>query len=214
MDEQAARAKYPDAPVDLSLRGHSSFRRTDWEPMPGDVFPCGKYMGQSIAECTDWSYLYWAVDTNMLCAERRDIAVSVLLKSGRYAEYDGTILPMDRVNELLAEDAARDEISAAIDLNGCVDLLNVTNIKAWDENEYGSETAVERVNLIWDRWRRKDNPKFAIRWKQTELSKNYAPRRRSIGNRNKRRGSNNRRTTPGRSNASGCGMRLAMANYT
>lgn len=151
MDEQAARAKYPDAPVDLSLRGHSSFRRTDWEPMPGDVFPCGKYMGQPIAECTDWSYLYWAVDTNMLCAERRDIAVSVLLGSGLYGEYDGVLMKMDRVNELLAEDAARDEIAAAIDLNGCVDLLNVTNIKAWDENEYGSETAVERVNLIWDR---------------------------------------------------------------
>ena len=27
MDEKAARAKYPDAPVDLSLRGHSSWTR-------------------------------------------------------------------------------------------------------------------------------------------------------------------------------------------
>lgn len=81
MDEKAARAKYPDAPVDLSLRGHSSWTRTEWEPLPGDVFPCGKYMGQPIAECDDLGYLYWAVDTNMLCAERRDIAVSVLLGS-------------------------------------------------------------------------------------------------------------------------------------
>lgn len=53
-------------------------------------------------------------------------------------------------NVSMDEQAARDEIAAAIDLNGCVDLLNITNIKAWDENEYGSETAVERVNLIWD----------------------------------------------------------------
>lgn len=151
MDEQAARAKYPDAPVDLGLRGHSSFCRTNWEPLPSDVFPCGKYMGQPIADCTDFGYLYWAVDTNMLCGESRDIAVAVLLGSGQYGQYDDMILPMDRVNDLLAQDATRDEIAAAIDINGCVELLNVSNIKDWDENGFGSETGVDRVNLIWDR---------------------------------------------------------------
>ena len=146
MNEQAARAKYPDAPVDLGLRGHSSWSRTEWEPMPADVFPCGKYMGQPIAECTDLSYLYWAVDTNMLCAERRDIAVSVLLGSGLYGEYDGVLMKMDRVNELLAEDATRDEIAAAIDVNGCVDLLSVSNIQRWDDNEFGSTTGIGRTD--------------------------------------------------------------------
>lgn len=151
MDEKAARAKYPDAPVDLGLRGHSSFCRTNWEPLPSDVFPCGKYMGQPITDCSDFGYLYWAVDTNMLCGESRDIAVAVLLGSGQYGQYDDMILPMDRVNDLLAQDAARDEIAAAIDINGCVELLNVSNIKDWDENGFGSETGVDRVNLIWDR---------------------------------------------------------------
>lgn len=151
MDEQAARAKYPDAPVDLGLRGHSSFCRTKWEPLPSDVFPCGMYAGKPIADCTDFGYLYWAVDTNMLCGESRDIAVAVLLGSGQYGQYDDMILPMDRVNDLLAQDAARDEIAAAIDINGCVELLNVSNIKDWDENGFGSETGVDRVNLIWDR---------------------------------------------------------------
>ena len=151
MDEQAARAKYPDAPVDLGLRGHSSFCRTKWEPLPSDVFPCGMYMGKPIADCTDFGYLYWSVDTNMLCGESRDIAVAVLLGSGQYGQYDDMILPMDRVNDLLAQDAARDEIAAAIDINGCVELLNVSNIKDWDENGFGSETGVDRVNLIWDR---------------------------------------------------------------
>ena len=151
MDEQAARAKYPDAPVDLGLRGHSSFCRTNWEPLPSDVFPCGMYAGKPIADCTDFGYLYWAVDTNMLCGESRDIAVAVLLGSGQYGQYDDMILPMDRVNALLAQDAARDEIAAAIDINGCVELLSVSNIKDWDENGFGSETGVDRVNLIWDR---------------------------------------------------------------
>ncbi len=151
MDEQSARAKYPDAPVDLGLRGHSSFCRTNWEPLPSDVFPCGKYMGQPIADCTDFGYLYWAIDTNMLCGESRDIAVAVLLGSEQYGQYDDMILPMGRVNDLLAQDAARDEIAAAIDINGCVELLNVSNIKDWDENGFGSETGVDRVNLIWVR---------------------------------------------------------------
>lgn len=151
MDEQAARAKYPDAPVDLGLRGHSSFCRTNWEPLPSDVFPCGMYAGKPIADCTDFGYLYWAVDTNMLCGESRDIAVAVLLGSGQYGQYDDMILPMDRVNDLLSQDAARDEIAAAIDINGCVELLNVSNIRDWDENGFGSETGVDRVNLIWDR---------------------------------------------------------------
>ncbi len=53
MDEQAARAKYPDAPVDLELRGHSSFCWTNWEPLPSDVFPCGIYMGKPIAPISD-----------------------------------------------------------------------------------------------------------------------------------------------------------------
>ena len=151
MDEQAARAKYPDAPVDLGLRGHSSFCRTNWEPLPSDVFPCGMYAGKPIADCTDFGYLYWAVDTNMLCGESQDIAVAVLLGSGQYGQYDDMILPMDRVNDLLAQDAARDEIAAAIDINGCVELLNVSNIKDWGKNGFGSETGVDRVNLIWDR---------------------------------------------------------------
>ena len=151
MDEQAARAKYPNAPVDMGLRGHSSFSRTNWEPLPTDVFPCGKYMGNPIAECTDFGYLYWAVDTNMLRHESRDIAVAVLLGSGQYGQYDDMILPMDRVNDLLAQDADRDEIAAAIDINGFVELLSVSNIKDWNENKFGSKTGIDHVNLIWDR---------------------------------------------------------------
>lgn len=151
MDGQIARAKYPDARVDLSLHGHSSWTRTEWEPLPGDVFPFGKYMGEPIAECGDLGYLYWTVDTNRLDGERRDIAVSVLLRSGLYGEYNGELMTMDRINELLAEDAIHDEIAAAIDVNGCVDLLNVTNIGQWDEDTFGSNTDVNRVKLIWDR---------------------------------------------------------------
>ena len=43
-------------------------------------------------------------------------------------------------------------------------------------------------------------------------SKSYAPGLHLVGPRNNKRGSNNRRTTPGRSNASGCGMRSRRNN--
>lgn len=167
MDEQTARAKYPDAPVDMSLRGHSSFTRTNWEPLPSDVFPCGKYAGEPIAECSDWSYLYWAVDTQMLCGESRDIAVAVLLKSGEYAEYNGRLLTAARVAEIEQADAALDEIIAAIDANGVVEVVSKTNIQPWDSEvgddfltHYvcGSYTTVDGVNVYW--------PESMVNWFQ------------------------------------------------
>lgn len=139
MDEQAARAKYPDAPVDLGLRGHSSFCRTNWEPLPSDVFPCGKYMGQPIADCSDFGYLYWAVDTNMLCGESRDIAVAALLKSGEYAEYNGRLLTAARVAEIEQADAALDVLIAGIDETGVIEVESVSNVRGI-QDEYNEQT--------------------------------------------------------------------------
>ena len=167
MDETTARAKYPNAPVDLSLRGHSSFRRTDWEPMPCDVFPCGKYMGQPIADCSDFGYLYWAIETNILCGESRDIAVAILLKSGQYAEYNGRLLTADRVAEIEQADAVLDELIAGIEANGVIEVVSKTNIQPWDSmvgddflTHYvcGSYTTIDGVNVYW--------PESMVNWFQ------------------------------------------------
>lgn len=139
MDEQAARAKYPDAPVDLGLRGHSSFCRTHWEPLPSDVFPCGQYMGQSIADCTDFGYLYWAVDRNMLCGESREIAVDALLKSGQYVYYAGLLMKAEIAAEYEQADAALDELIAGIDETGVIEVESVSNVRGI-QDEYNEQT--------------------------------------------------------------------------
>ena len=167
IDEQAARAKYPNAPVDMTLRGHSSWRRTEWEPMPSDVFPCGQYMGKPIAECRDFGYLYWAVDRNMLCGESREIAVDALLKSGEYVYYAGTLMKAEIAAQYEQADAALDEIVAGIDATGVIEVVSKTNIQIWDSKAgddflthltCGSYTDNDAVNVYW--------PESMVNWFQ------------------------------------------------
>lgn len=53
MDFEKAKAKRPNACIDLTLRGHSSFRFV----IPTFLF--GKYKGKQISECTDYDYMKW-----------------------------------------------------------------------------------------------------------------------------------------------------------
>lgn len=167
IDEQAARAKYPNAPVDMTLRGHSSWRRTEWEPMPSDVFPCGQYMGKPIAECRDFRYLYWAVDRNMLCGESREIAVDALLKSGEYVYYAGILMKAEIAAQYEQANAALDEPIAGIDETGVIEVESKTNIQIWDSKvgddflthlTAGSYTDNDAVNVYW--------PESMVNWFQ------------------------------------------------
>lgn len=139
MDEQTARAKYPNAPVDMTLRGHSSWTRTQWEPLPSDVFPCGQYMGKPIAECRDFGYLYWAVDRNMLCGESREIAVDALLKSGEYVYYAGILMKAEIAAQYEQADAALDELIAGIEETGVIEVESVSNVRGI-QDEYNEQT--------------------------------------------------------------------------
>ena len=167
IDEQAARAKYPNAPVDMTLRGHSSWRRTEWEPLPSDVFPCGQYMGKPIAECRDFGYTYWAVDRNMLCGESREIAVDALLKSGEYVYYADTLMKADIAAQYEQADAVLDEIVSGIDATGVIEVVCKTNIQIWDSKAgddflthltCGSYTDNDAVNVYW--------PESMVNWFQ------------------------------------------------
>ena len=144
MDEQVARSKYPDAPVNLELRGHSSFKRTTWEPLPSDIFPCGKYMGTPIIECKDWDYLHWAIN-NILFGESRDIAVDNLLKSGEYGEYNGQIMTAKELEEIEQRDDEQDRIIAEIETTGALNIVSATNLQVWDDF-YGDDFL---THYIW-----------------------------------------------------------------
>ena len=150
MDESTARAKYPDASVDFGLRGHSSWTRTEWEPMPSDVFPCGKYRGESIADCTDWDYLFYALDSWLLDNdESRSIAERALVAGGLYGIYDGEIMPTDRIAEIERADAAVDEIVEKIKETSVLEIASKTNVHVWDGEDMTSETERNNVLLTW-----------------------------------------------------------------
>jgi hypothetical protein len=99
-----AKAHYPDAPVDESLRGTSSWETPVSAPTSNPVtdqtvFPKGKLAGTKIAECTDLGYLHWALGS-ILYGEAAQIAEQVLTDNGwrRLNEY--AIVPPDAAKEI------------------------------------------------------------------------------------------------------------------
>jgi len=75
--------KYPNAIVDLSLRGHSSWTSYDYPKPPVDEFCGGKYKGEKIAECTDYQYLHWAYDLCYIIPyDAREIVLGILESQG------------------------------------------------------------------------------------------------------------------------------------
>lgn len=99
-----AKSKYPDAPVDESLHGTSSWETpvtpaTNERNSDPTVFPKGKLAGTKIAECTDLEYLHWALE-NILYGEGAEIAERVLTDNGwrRLNEY--AIVPPEAVKDI------------------------------------------------------------------------------------------------------------------
>jgi len=74
---------YPGVEIDESLRGHSSWTSYDYPKPPVDEFSGGKYMGDKIVECTDYSYLHWCYSTyNCIPYEARELVEGILEKAG------------------------------------------------------------------------------------------------------------------------------------
>ena len=63
-DLEKAKAKYPDAVFIPGLRGHTSFERTRRirAATGPDEFKSGKYAGQKVTDCQDYSYLAYVLD--------------------------------------------------------------------------------------------------------------------------------------------------------
>lgn len=85
MDFDKAKAKRPNACVDLSLRGHSSFKV---KSVPTDCFQYGKYRGEFYKDCTDIDYLAWYHNNSTDDAIKRKVA-PILVEQG-YRLWDGT----------------------------------------------------------------------------------------------------------------------------
>lgn len=101
-DLETAKSKHPDAIVDESLHGTSSWESavaSDKPEFPNDCFQKGQYRGRKVAECKDLDYLHWALGS-ILYGEAAQIAEQVLTDNGwrRLNEY--AIVPPDAAKEI------------------------------------------------------------------------------------------------------------------
>ena len=94
-DLDKAKAKVPDAIVDLSLHGSSSFRV---ESVPQDCFQFGKYRGERFAECGDIEYMAWYHNT---CKnDNLQKYVRPILEKSGYALFNGEMHTEDEIKWL------------------------------------------------------------------------------------------------------------------
>lgn len=153
-DKDTAIAKHPDAVVDLTLHGHSSFTRVKVAPAvwSAEVFPCGQYVGQPIAECADLDYLYWCIDTYHVIeyddVVRRAIAEDVLLASGKYGRWNDRVKPIEDVKRWEERAATIAEIVMKVEEGTPVVLASTSNI-TWNGERPCSHTGLN-VALYWD----------------------------------------------------------------
>lgn len=80
-DRETAISKYPDLPIDETLRGHTrSWNSTKevWDNV--DTFRFGKYCGEKIEENTDTQYIVWYWDN--VSADHKEYVEKVLVDRG------------------------------------------------------------------------------------------------------------------------------------
>lgn len=101
-DKDKAVEKYPEAIIDESLRGHSSWTSYDYPTLPIDEFSCGKYSGEKIAECKDYNYLHWCWDNGSIIPyESRDIAIKILEDAGYKQINENKIVTAEEYKKIL-----------------------------------------------------------------------------------------------------------------
>lgn len=134
-DKNKAIHKYPNAIVDESLRGHHSWSSYEYEKLPSDEFRGGKYRGEKIANCTDYSYLHWAWNnTNIIPYESQELVIGILesvgyrkINDSRIAtpyeveQIDNSFKEVERVQEILERDG-KITITSTKNLDNCGNL--------------------------------------------------------------------------------------------
>lgn len=91
-DLEVAKQKYPNATIDLTLRGHTNICRSESEKINQDLFQFGRYQGTKISNCTDLDYLYWYV-RQVLSDENKKHCLDVLLAHGYGLEGEFVFTP-------------------------------------------------------------------------------------------------------------------------
>lgn len=135
-DLDKAKDKYPNAIIDESLRGHSSWTSYDYPKPPVDEFRGGKYRGDKIAECTDYQYLHWAYDLGYIIPwESREIVLGILELQGYRKINDTHIATPEEVERIEKSYTECEEVQKTLEEFGSISVTSSKNL-----DEYGNLT--------------------------------------------------------------------------
>lgn len=128
-DIDKAKSKYPNAIVDTSLCGHSSWTSVDYPKPPVDEFQGGKYRGDKIAECTDYQYLLWAYDLGYIIPwEAREIVLGILESHGYRKINDTHIATPEEVEKIEKSYTECEEAQKTLEEFGSIKIVATKNL--------------------------------------------------------------------------------------
>lgn len=132
MSLEKAKAKQPTAMVDLSLKGHKSFKV---EATPMDCFKFGKFKGQRFTECNDITYLAWYYNT-LFIPKSKNILKPILIEGG-YKEWYDMMLDDTTYNTYTAIEKALPMLDRKIQANAPISFKCNKNLKKVTDEEDG-----------------------------------------------------------------------------
>lgn len=131
--------KYPNAILDTSLRGHSSWTSVDYPKPPVDEFQGGKYRGDKIAECTDYQYLHWAYDLGYIIPwESREIVLGILESHGYRKINDTHIATPEEVERIEKSYTECEEAQKTLEEFGSIKIVATKNLDEFGNLSIGN----------------------------------------------------------------------------
>ena len=131
--------KYPNAILDTSLRGHSSWTSVDYPKPPVDEFQGGKYRGDKIAECTDYQYLHWAYDLGYIIPyDAREIVLGILESQGYRKINDTHIATPEEVERIEKSYTECEEAQKTLEEFGFIKIVTTKNLDEFGNLSVGN----------------------------------------------------------------------------
>ena len=131
--------KYPNAILDTSLRGHSSWTSIDYPKPPVDEFQGGKYRGEKIAECTDYQYLHWAYDLGYIIPyDSREIVLGILESQGYRKINDTHIATPEEVERIEKSYTECEETQKTLEEFGSIKIVATKNLDEFGNLSIGN----------------------------------------------------------------------------
>lgn len=131
--------KYPNAILDTSLHGHSSWTSVDYPKPPVDEFQGGKYRGDKIAECTDYQYLHWTYDLGYIIPwESREIVLGILESQGYRKINDTHIATPEEVERIEKSYAECEEAQKTLEEFGSIKIVAPKNLDEFGNLSIGN----------------------------------------------------------------------------